>query len=319
MTWLHVLSPGPSTTVQDTGRRLWMHMGVSPSGPMDALAFELANALVGNPPGTGMLEFTVTGGRYRVEDGGCRVAVAGDFDVSVNGRPVPAWLAMDLADGDELRIGTARHGLRGYLAVAGGLDLAPVLGSVSTLARARLGGLQGRALARGDRLALRAARPPDAPLLALPRHLDPEALSWRRPGPLRVVLGPQDEYFDPSQIERFLQAEYRVRPDSDRMGYRLEGPALSHRGGHDIVSDAIAHGSIQIPGDGQPIIAFADRQTTGGYPKIATLCRIDLDRAAQLAPGQAVRFRALSVEQAENLWIHARHTVDRILRTLAPA
>ena len=299
MSRLYVLNPGVLTTLQDRGRIGYEDRGVPPSGALDELSFAIANALVGNPAGTGALEFTLLGGLFRVGQGGCVVAVTGDMEVFIDDQPVASYQCHGLRSGAVLKVGRALSGARGYLAVAGGFVAEPVLGSVSTLMRGELGGFAGRAIAKGDELQL-AAPSQYLPLAAR----EPAQRFWpqREHQPLRVVLGPQQDYFDDSQIERFLSESFQVSGQSDRMGYRMTGPAITHLKGFNIVSDAISTGSVQIPGSGHPIIAMHDRQTTGGYPKIATVIRADLARLGQLKPGDWMSFAQVTVDEAETLW-----------------
>ena len=299
MSRLYVLNPGVLTTLQDRGRTGYEDRGVPPSGALDELSFAIANALVGNPAGTGALEFTLLGGQFRVGQGGCVVAVTGDMEVFIDDQPVAPYQCHVLRSGAVLKVGRALSGARGYLAVAGGFVAQPVLGSVSTLMRGELGGFAGRAIAKGDELQL-AAPSQYLPLAAR----EPAQRFWpqREHQPLRVVLGPQQDYFDDSQIERFLSESFQVSGQSDRMGYRMTGPAITHLKGFNIVSDAISTGSVQIPGSGHPIIAMHDRQTTGGYPKIATVIRADLARLGQLKPGDWMSFAQVTVDEAETLW-----------------
>ncbi len=299
MSRLSVLNPGVLTTLQDRGRTGYEDRGVPPSGALDELSFAIANALVGNPAGTGALEFTLLGGQFRVGQGGCVVAVTGDMEVFIDDQPVAPYQCHVLRSGAVLKVGRALSGARGYLAVAGGFVAQPVLGSVSTLMRGELGGFAGRAIAKGDELQL-AAPSQYLPLAAR----EPAQRFWpqREHQPLRVVLGPQQDYFDDSQVERFLSESFQVSGQSDRMGYRMTGPAITHLKGFNIVSDAISTGSVQIPGSGHPIIAMHDRQTTGGYPKIATVIRADLARLGQLKPGDWMSFAQVTVDEAETLW-----------------
>jgi len=299
MSRLSVLNPGVLTTLQDRGRTGYEDRGVPPSGALDELSFAIANALVGNPAGTGALEFTLLGGQFRVGQGGCVVAVTGDMEVFIDDQPVAPYQCHVLRSGAVLKVGRALSGARGYLAVAGGFVAQPVLGSVSTLMRGELGGFAGRAIAKGDELQL-AAPSQYLPLAAR----EPAQRFWpqREHQPLRVVLGPQQDYFDDSQVERFLSESFQVSGQSDRMGYRMTGPAITHLKGFNIVSDAISTGSVQIPGSGHPIIAMHDRQTTGGYPKIATVIRADLARLGQLKPGDWMSFALVTVDEAETLW-----------------
>jgi biotin-dependent carboxylase-like uncharacterized protein len=291
-----VLDPGPQTTVQDGGRTGQLRYGIPRSGPVDGASFVLANRLVGNPDGAAGLEFTLMGPRLRAE-APCSVAVTGaDAPITLNDAPAPAWTTLELAAGDVLKIGAARSGVRGYLAVAGGVAVPPVLGSRATYLRGRMGGLNGRALARDDRVPIGAAPPPR-------RRAVPESARPRFTGDivLRVVLGPQADRFTGEGIATFLGSTYEVLPQSDRMGARLNGPRIAHARGHDIISDGIALGGVQVPGDGQPIVMLVDRQSTGGYTKIATVCSFDVARVGQAKPGQRVRFTGVDVVAAHRL------------------
>ncbi|PYN08946.1 MAG: KipI antagonist [Candidatus Rokuibacteriota bacterium] len=293
---IRVLEPGPQTTVQDVGRTGQMRYGIPPSGPVDRSSFVLANRLVGNLDGAAALEFTLMGPRLRAETP-CTLAVSGaDAPVTINDAPAPTWTTLALEAGDVMKIGAARAGVRGYIAVAGGIDVAPVLGSRATYLRGRMGGVHGRALARDDRLPLghaRTARPRTVPEAARPR--------WGGETVLRVVLGPQADRFTNEGVVTFLDSAYEVLPQSDRMGARLNGPRIAHAGGHDIISDGIALGAVQVPGDGQPIVLLVDRQSTGGYTKIATVCSFDIARVGQAKPGQRLRFTAVDVAAAHRL------------------
>src|SRR5919201_7131566 len=226
---IRVLEPGPQTTVQDAGRTGQMRYGIPPSGPVDRASFVLANRLVANPDGTAALEFTLIGPRLRAETP-CRLAVTGaDAPVTVNDTPAPSWTTLALEAGDVVKIGAARAGVRGYVAVAGGIDVPPVLGSRSTYLRGRMGGVQGRALARDDRVPTGAAPVPrrrTVPESARPR--------WGAEVVLRAVLGPQADRFTDEAIATLFGSAYEVLPQSDRMGARLHGPRIAHARGHDI-------------------------------------------------------------------------------------
>jgi antagonist of KipI len=293
---IRVVDPGPQTTVQDAGRTGHMRYGIPPSGPVDRASFVLANRLVGNPDGAAALEFTLIGPRLLAE-ALCSIAVTGaDAPVILNDSPTPAWTTLSLAAGDVVRIGAARAGVRGYVAVAGGIDIPRVLGSRATYLRGRMGGVHGRALARDDRLPLGSA--------PTPRRRTVRAESrpqWGGEAVLRVVLGPQADRFTDEGIAAFLGSTYEVLPQSDRMGARLSGARIAHARGHDIISDGIALGAVQVPGDGQPIVLLMDRQSTGGYTKIATVCSFDIARVGQAKPGQRMRFTAVDVATAHRL------------------
>lgn len=313
MSSLHVLNPGLLTTLQDRGRTGYEDRGVPPSGALDELSFAIANALVGNPAGTGALEFTLVGGQFRVGQGGCVIAVTGDMQVFIDDQPVTPYQCHVLRSDAVLKVGRALSGARGYLAVAGGFAAEPVLGSVSTLMRGALGGFAGRALAKGDELPLAA---PSQYLPTTARAPGQRLLPQRERQPLRVVLGPQQGHFAADEIQRFLGESFQVSGQSDRMGYRMTGPVIAHLKGFNIVSDAISTGSVQIPGSGHPIIAMHDRQTTGGYPKIATVIRADLARLGQLKPGDWLSFAEVSVEDAEALWCERQVLLNAYLDEL---
>ncbi len=309
MTALVVTSCGPMTSLQDFGRVGWQRHGVANSGAMDRLGLAAANALVGNPADAAGIEFMLLGGTFTLDGGSARVAVAGaPCAVRLDGASLGPMTSLTMHAGQSLAVGAAQAGVYAYLAVAGGILLEPQLGSLSLHARAGIGGFAGRPLRAGDRLPLRAAEaPPGAERALDPLFLEPDA-------PIRVVLGPQDDYFTDAGIETFLSQTYRVSPQADRMGYRLSGPKIEHAGDYNIVSDGIVAGSVQVPGSGEPIVMMADCQTTGGYPKIATVISADLRVMAQRRPGSPVRFQAVSIEEAQRL---ARERA-RLLADLRP-
>ncbi|HJU15074.1 MAG TPA: biotin-dependent carboxyltransferase family protein [Stellaceae bacterium] len=295
-----VLAPGLSTTVQDLGRIGYQQLGVPVSGALDAASLRLANAVLGNSPGAPALEILFSGPVLRVAAERVRVALGGPgARLSLGGEPartVPAWQSVSLARGAAFRVTPGDHSSCCYLAVEGGVAVPPVLGSAATYVRAGLGGLGGRALRQGDFVPLALAEAPARAELRL--KAPPEAA---RDQPIRVVLGPQEDYFTEEAIAVLFGATFRVSPSADRMGIRLDGPKLRHRAGWDIVSDAIATGAIQVPGSGQPILLLADHQTTGGYPKIATVISPDLSVVGRRRPGDAIRFVAVSVDKAEEI------------------
>lgn len=315
---LHVISPGLQTTVQDLGRAGHQHLGIPASGAMDPESLALANALVGNTRDCAALEIMFQGPALEVVAESVRVALAGTAasseiaDGDGVSRPLPAGRSVLLRQGQVLRIGALPDTSVCYLAVEDGFDLPPFLGSLATYVRGGFGGLEGRALATGDRLPLnRASAEPRAERI-LPAH------EFAPPDRIRVVLGPQDDHFTPAVIETFLSATYRVSTATDRMGMRLEGPALDHAHGFDIVSDAIAPGAIQVPGNGQPIVLLADRQTTGGYPKIATAISADLAALGRLRPGTEIRFTAVSLAEAAAARSETQRALERLIEGIAP-
>ena len=299
MNALEVLQPGAFTTVQDLGRFGYQKYGVSISGAMDRFALRIANLLVGNEEGEAALEATVLGPRLKaLRD--LRAAFTGaDLSPQVNGRAVPMWSALPIAEGEVISFGLPRTGCRGYLALRGGIDFPLVMGSRSVHTRSNLGG-EGRALVQGDLLGVREGR------TGVEEHVFPflaadQVPAYGKEWEVRVVLGPQDDYFTRRGIETFLGAEYTITPQSDRMGYRLKGPKIEHRAGPDVLTDATPPGSVQVPGDGMPIVLLADGQTTGGYSKIAVVTSVDQDLLAQAKPGDQVRFRRVTVVAAQRL------------------
>jgi biotin-dependent carboxylase-like uncharacterized protein len=289
---LRAVTPTPMVTVQDGGRRGWRRFGVSGAGAMDRLSLVIANALVGNRPTEAALEFAYAGGEWIVEATSCRVAIAGGpFDVSADGMTMPPFTSAILRRGQHLRIGGAARRVWGYLAVAGGFDIPIEFGSRATHVRTGIGGLHGRTIRAGDVLPLRADEAPNEPerLIGAPAE---------EHQPIRLVLGPQQDYFDEASLSEFLNAEYQITWQQDRMAYRLEGPVLRHSHGYNIISDGVVPGCIQIPGTGQPIVLMRDSGTVGGYPKIGTIIEADLGRLAQMRPGGTVRFAAISVDDA---------------------
>lgn len=292
MTDLVVKSCGPMTSLQDFGRLGYQRFGVSPSGAMDRRSLAMANALVGNPPGTAAIEFMNLGGTFTCEGGPLHLALVGaGCTASIDGTTIEAQTSMSLKEGQTLQIGHARTGTFAYLAVAGGFEIEPQLGSLSFHQRSRLGGLNGAPLQVGNRLPCRKDGQDSAPM-----HL--AIVPIEESGPIRVMLGPQDDYFTEDAIRTFLDSEFIISPQADRMGFQLTGPKLDHAKGFNIVSDGIVDGHIQVPGSGQPIVLMRDRQTAGGYPKIATIISADLERFAQLRPGSSVRFRAVDRDEA---------------------
>ena len=292
---LQVLSPGPLTTIQDRGRYGYIASGIGVSGAMDQDAYEAANYLVGNRHGEAVLEATLMGPSIRFE-ADCICAVTGaDMRTKIGNQPVEPYRPFWVQAGQVLTMGYAQMGCRGYLAVQGGFDVPMVMGSRSTNLKCSLGGLEGRALKAGDVLTV----PDESNSLVMDRKR--RVPVYHQDVTVRVVPGPQTDAFTERGISTLWTEPFTVSMKSDRMGLRLDGPAIETKNGSDIVSDGIAPGAIQVTSAGQPIILLADRQTTGGYAKIGTVCTVDLPKLAQLKPGGTVRFEAVSVEQAQKL------------------
>ena len=288
MAELTIVRPGMLTTVQDLGRWGYQGSGVPVAGPMDEYAHRLANDLVGNPDSAAALEITLLGPEIRSDAEALCAATGATFELAVDGVPVPMNAPFTVGAGSRLRFGNRLAGSRAALAVRGGIDLPPAFGSRATSLVSRLGPFGGRALRAGDVLPL-GSDPGGAP--------GPAGRPMRLPAGgarVRVVMGPHDAMFTATAVETLLTAPFAITTQSNRMGYRLQGPALAHVGSAEILSDATPMGSVQVPGSGQPILLMADRQTTGGYPKIATVIAADLPVVGQLAPGDWIRFIAVT-------------------------
>ena len=291
---LTVIRPGLLTTVQDLGRWGSQALGVPVSGAMDTFAHRLANALVGNVGGMATLEVTLLGPELRAECALVAAVAGAEFAVTVEGRPVPHQAAFTVDAGATLRFGERRGGSRAYLAVAGGIATEAVLGSRATHLVSGMGGHGGRGLRAGDVLPVAVAARAGAPRAGRP---------WRWPDPaagraLRVMLGPQDAWFSRQSIDALVREAFRVSTQSNRMGFRLEGPTLAPARAEEPLSEPVPFGAIQVPAGGAPILLMADRQTAGGYPKIATVIAADLPVAGQLGPGDVVRFVACTRAEA---------------------
>ena len=306
MTSFLVHEAGPQTTVQDLGRPGYLRYGIPPSGPMDLASFLLANRLVGNPDNAAALECTFSGPRLEMR-GESVVAVTGaGMLLTINDREVERWAAVPVKAGDVVKLGPARRGVRAYVAFAGGIDVPLALGSRSTYLRGALGGIQGRQLMKGDVVNLL-----QSPMAARPRRVRPEMIpSYGGEVEARVILGPQADRFTREGIEAFLGEPYEMTPQADRMGARLRGPAVTHTRGHDVISDGIPLGGIQVVGEGQPIILLVDRQSTGGYTKVATVCSFDIGRVGQVNPGQRLRFKAITVPESHTLLTQERKKLE---------
>jgi 5-oxoprolinase (ATP-hydrolysing) subunit C len=291
---LRILSAGPGVSVQDGGRHGFLRYGVTVAGPMDPLAHAIANRVLENPTGSAALEVSLGGVEVTAEGGYLAVAVAGGaFEITLDGRPMPPALYLALEPGARLRIRAGQSGAWCYLAAAGGIDVPEVLGSRATHTRSHLGGYEGRAVRAGDILATNG---PSCEMIA-PLRIDAPALD--RPAEvIRVMPGPQADYFTEAAHANLLAGPWTIGPRGDRMACFLEGPTLTHSDGFNIVSDGITMGAIQVPGEGQPIVLMADRQPTGGYPKIATVIGADLGRLAQARPGTRIRFRNVTHDEA---------------------
>ncbi|RKD90451.1 5-oxoprolinase subunit C family protein [Mangrovibacterium diazotrophicum] len=301
---IRIIQKGLLTTIQDAGRLGYQQYGMPVSGAMDLVSLRLANLLVGNSPDEACLETTFLGPEIEfLAD--AEIAVCGaETDLRLNGSPIALNCNHRICRGDMLKLGTCKRGLRNYIAFAGGLDVPVVMGSKSTYLRGKLGGWQGRALENGDVLPLGEARPFQQ------RSLTDNPTCLPQPtNEIRIIAGSEVTAFTREGLQIFLNCTYTVSPQSDRMGYRLSGPPVAHKTGADILSSGIANGTIQVPSHGEPIIMLADRQTVGGYTKIANAISADLPLLGQMRPGDCMRFIEVKTEEAQRL---LQDQIDRV-------
>jgi biotin-dependent carboxylase-like uncharacterized protein len=303
-----VIQPGPLTTIQDLGRYGCQKFGVPVSGALDNYALRIANLLAGNDEGEACLEITLMGPKLRLLRDTAIAVTGADLSPELNGEPLPMWQTVMVKLGDIISFDWPQKGCRSYLAVAGGIDVPMVMKSRSTYVKSGIGGYMGRPLRAGDLVA--SAQPPAE--IPEARMAPPGIPQYRNRSQIRVILGPQDDHFTQKGIDTFLNSEYLVSPYADRTGYRLNGPSIEHTAGADIISDGIPLGAIQVPADGRPIILLADRLTTGGYPKIATVITVDISKLAQAKPGDKIRFRQTTLEDAH----HYLEEYEQSLRAL---
>ena len=308
-----VLNPGLLTTVQDQGRIGYQQFGVSVSGVMDPRSASLANILVGNDEKEAVLECTMMGPHLQFNQANCIAITGGDLMPTLDGKPIPNYTAVKVEAGQVLKFTMPKTGCRAFIAFASGLDIPEVMGSRSTYMKAKIGGMEGRKLQKDDVIGFRA---PKAELKNMNFRSMASEFVPRKEYTIRVVLGPQDDYFTDAGIQTFLSQVYTVTAEFDRMGCRLEGEAIAHKEGGDIISDGIAFGAIQVPSSGKPIIMLGDRQTTGGYTKIANVISVDFRILAQLKQGDKVRFEQVSVKFAQDALLTQRAALKTIRNAL---
>lgn len=312
MKTLWIEAAGLLSTVQDAGRYGFQDKGVPVSGAMDRVALELGNLLLGNNPGAAALEIFSGGFRARFLTDVFFAVTGFDPEVQLNGSPIDRWTPHLARAGDVVSIKAGGMGLWHYLCLAGGIDVPTVLGSRSTYLRGQFGGLEGRALRQGDVLETETSVVPTL-LEPIPENLRP---AYAPHPTVRVVLGPQTEAFSQDALEAFLGNPYHVTPRSDRMGMMLQGPRIKHSGAPDVISEGLALGAIQVPGEGLPFVLLADRPTTGGYAKIATVLSCDLPLLVQTAPGRSVRFQAIDLWEAREIHLKRAYRIRRFFEIL---
>ena len=304
---IRILKAGMLTTVQDLGRTGFQSQGFSVSGVMDVRSFKIANLLVDNPENEPVLEFTLIGPTLEFTSDTIIAITGGNFNPEINGKPAPMYTAIYMHKGDILKFGSAASGSRGYISFSSYLKVPTVMGSRCTNMKCSIGGFKGRKLQNGDLILFRIKRrylPYFLSRTLKPDEMDEESVT------LRVVMGPQDNLFTREGIETFLNSEYTVTGEFDRMGCRLDGPFIASKNGSDIISDGICFGSIQVPAHGKPIILLADRQTTGGYAKIATVASVDIPKLVQRKTDHKIHFKAITVQEAQKLLLEEIEEMD---------
>ena len=295
MQTIKVLEPGPFTTVQDGGRFGYQRYGMAPAGAMDEVAYRLGNLMLGNDANAASLEFTLKGPRLEILQDTILVVTGGRCVIKVNGnQEYSVYEPIVVKANDQVEIEWITEGVRGYVIVQGGLDIPVVMQSRSTYLRGKIGGVEGARLRGGEELAVLEEH--GSLGRALPEDRWP---LYQPPFVIDVIMGPQTDFFTEEGIKTFLDGDFQISEAADRMGYRLTGPEIMHVDKADIISDGIPLGAIQVPGHRQPIIMMKDRQTTGGYPKIATAASYEIYRLGQAKPGDGLSFKKVTLEEAK--------------------
>ena len=310
---IRILKGGMLTTVQDLGRTGYQSQGFSVAGVMDVRSFKIANLLLDNPENEAVLEFTLIGPTLEFTSATIIAITGGDFQPMLNDEPAPMYTAIYVNKGDILKFGSAKTGSRGYIAFSSYLDIPVVMGSRCTNLKSKIGGFKGRKLQAGDYIGFRIKR--RYLRFFLSRKLEQEKFDDDSVK-VRVVMGPQDSKFSKQGIETFLSSEYTVTSEFDRMGCRLDGAYIAPKESSDIISDGIAFGSIQVPAHGKPIILLADRQTTGGYAKIATVASVDIPKIVQRKTDHKIRFEAITVQEAQKLYLKEQKELDKMRKII---
>lgn len=315
---LRVLRAGIGATIQDSGRRGYLRYGVTPAGPMDWTAFRTANVALGNDEDAAAIELSLGGLELTCEEAPVLIAFAGgSFIWRRDGDLLPEAACLLLRPGELLRARAGPSGAFAYLAAAGGIATPPAMGSRATHVRSGIGGIDGRMLRDGDILPLSPARAETSRAAGVEAAIEPPWLT-HAPAPFRVVLGPQDDHFTADGLRTFFSRDFMLTPIADRMAYRFDGPDIAHAGDFNIVSDGIALGAIQIAGDRKPMILMADRQPTGGYPKLGHVARADIGRLAQMRPGETCRFTMVTVAEARAALLELEDDIARTASHLRP-
>jgi antagonist of KipI len=328
---INVIKPGLLTTIQDLGRYGYQKYGVIVSGSMDPLAHKISNLLVGNDVNESTLEITLMGPVLEFKETTLISICGGDLSPTIDGKPVPLRRSLLIKAGSVLKFGGCTNGCRSYLAVAGGFSVKTVMNSKSTYVRAGIGGLNGRPLQAGDVLQAGTIHKESANMIdyLIPYLADHDFTeidwsissefisSYQQKQAIRVIPGTEYELFSEESRGQFVNQPFKVSSQSDRMGYRLEGPSLHLEEEFNMISEAVVFGTIQVPSNGQPIILLADRQTTGGYPRMGYIASVDLPLIAQTKPGGEVTFTMISHEQAQELYIDRERQLNHLKQGIA--
>ncbi|WP_338777591.1 biotin-dependent carboxyltransferase family protein [Metabacillus sp. FJAT-52054] len=315
---LKILQSGLLSTIQDNGRFGFQKYGVIKSGAMDLYAHRLANILAGNPEDEATLEMTLLGPSIEFTEDTIIALTGGNLSPKVNGQPIPLWRPVFVRSGAKLEFGAPVSGCRTYMAASGGYDLERELGSRSTYLKARIGGVNGRALTENDELNIResdligkaAIRNSEAKAIPASWYMKPDYNVVNKT--VRYIEGREYEWFTEDSQSVFNTEEFTLTSQSDRMGYRIEGPVLALKEKRELLSEAVGFGTIQVPAGGQPIILMADHQTTGGYPKMGQVIAVDLPHLAQLKPGEKIKFEKTTIEEAQKLFVQREKEIDFI-------
>ncbi len=299
-----VIKSGVFDIIQDLGRYGYQQFGMPASGAMDSYALRIGNRILGNNESEAGIEISSPGLSLEVLSRTVIAITGANFNAAINNVVVPMWEALEVKQGDKISFNQIKNGSRSYLLVMGGINVPCFLGSKSTYVRAKIGGLKGRSLKRADIIHI---GNPEKKLqdVIVRKVASIDIPDYYKDNEIRVILGPQDDYFTEDALFTFLNSFYEITASSDRMGYRLKGPKIDSKSGSDIITDGIPPGSIQVPQNGMPIVMLADRQTTGGYAKIATVISVDIDKFSQMKPGNRIKFRKIDLEEAHQL-LHER-------------
>jgi antagonist of KipI len=305
---IEIVKPGLLTTIQDKGRKGYQQYGISVSGVMDPFAHRIANILVGNGEDESTIEMTLQGPTIKFHCSAVISICGGDLMPEIDGNPVSNWSRIFIKKGSKVTFKGSKQGCRAYLAIAGGMEITKWLGSGSTYLKANIGGLHGMSLKKGDQIQLKQQYDINSQL----KHVKTSSnfFHFNYDHQIRVIKGTQYHLFHDGSIEKFFNSKYEISPQSDRMGYRLLGEKLRLKKSHEMISEPVSIGTIQVPSDGMPILLMADRQTVGGYPKIANVISVDIPKLAQLKPGDKIQFKLISLKEAHRLLIEREKQIQ---------